>query len=56
MLVISAHIEETFFGCYETRLNLDLDYELVEMRNKFNQIKERKRVSLKAKYKIGVIK
>jgi len=54
MLVISTDIEETFFGCYKTRLNLD--YELVEMRNKFNQIKERKRVFLKAKYKIGVIK
>jgi hypothetical protein len=41
------------WGCYETRLNVD--YELVEMRNKFNQIKEQKRVSLKAKCKIGVI-
>jgi hypothetical protein len=54
MLVISAHIEETFFGCYETRLNLD--YELVKMRAKFNQLKEQQRVSLKAKYKIGVVR
>ena len=51
MLVISAHVEETFFGCYETRLNLD--YELVEMRGKFNRIKEQQRAFLKATYKIG---
>jgi len=52
MLVISAQMEETFFGCYETRLNLD--YELVSMRAKFNKMKEQQKAFLKAKYRIGV--
>ncbi len=52
MLVIAGHMEETFFGCYETRLNLD--YELVDMRSKFKALKEQQRAFLKAKYKIGM--
>jgi len=51
MLVIAGHMEETFFGCYGTRLNLD--YELVNMRTKFNAMKEQQRHFLRTKYKIG---
>ncbi len=51
MLTISAHMEETFFGCYETRLNLD--YELVRMRTNFVSMKEHQKAFLKTKYKIG---
>lgn len=43
-------MEETFFGCYETRLNLD--YELVRMRTRFAAMKEQQKDFLKAKYKI----
>jgi hypothetical protein len=51
MLVIAGHMEETFFGCYEMRLNLD--YELVDMRSRFNALKEQRRAFLRRKYKIG---
>jgi len=50
MLAISAHVEETFFGCYETRLNLD--YELVKTRTRFAAMKEQQKDFLKTKYKI----
>jgi len=50
ILAISAHMEETFFGCYETGLNLD--YELVKLRPRFAAMKEQQKSFLKTKYKI----
>lgn len=51
MLIVSSYMEEAFFGCYETRLQLDTG--LVDMRTKFNAMKEQQKAFLKAKYDLG---
>jgi len=53
MLQASSHMEEAFFGCFETRLNLD--HGLVKMRNDFNLIKEEQRNYLGKTYKLHTI-
>ena len=50
ILVVASYMEEAFFGCYETRLNLDTD--LVAMRGKFNAMKEQQRRNLWVKYNL----
>ena len=50
MLVVSSYMEEAFYGCYDTRLNLDTD--LGDMRSRFNAKKEQQRRYLWAKYRL----
>jgi hypothetical protein len=51
ILVVASYMEEAFYGCYETRLNLDAD--LVAMRSRFNEKKEQQRRHLWVKYDLG---
>jgi hypothetical protein len=50
MLAISGHMEETFWGCFQTRLNLD--NELLRMRGNFHKLKEEQKAFLKTTYNI----
>jgi hypothetical protein len=49
-LLVSSYMEEAFYGCYETRLNLDSG--LVDMRSKFHALRDRQRSFLKKKYNL----
>ncbi len=51
LLQASAHMEEAFFGCFETRLNLDP--ELVGMRTEFLKIRRQQTHYLKGIYSQG---
>jgi hypothetical protein len=53
LLQVAAHMEGVFFGCFETRLNLDPD--LVRMRGEFQQIRLRQTRYLWDTYKLGSI-
>lgn len=53
LLQVSAHMEEAFFGCFEPRLHLD--HVLVEMREKFNRLKDAQRVYLRTAYKLDTM-
>jgi hypothetical protein len=53
LLEVSSHMEEAFFGCFETRLNLDS--ELVRMRSQFQLVRKQQRKYLKDTYKLGFI-
>ena len=50
LLQVSTHMEGAFFGCFETRLNLDPG--LVDMRSRFKRDVEAQRQKLKAAYKL----
>lgn len=50
LLQVSAHMEEAFFACFESRLKLDPD--LVDMRSRFHKEKETQRRQLKAAYRL----
>jgi hypothetical protein len=50
MSQVSKHMEEAFFACFETRLNLDPG--LVDMRSRFTKDMETQRQQLKAAYKL----
>jgi len=50
LLQVSAHMEEAFFACFESRLKLDPG--LVDMRTRFSTEKETQRQSLKATYRL----
>jgi hypothetical protein len=51
LLQVSAHMEEAFFGCFETRLNLDP--QLLRMRDEFQQIRAQQTRYLWDTYKLG---
>jgi len=53
LLQAASHMEEAFFGCFGTRLNLDP--QLVKMRGQFHQIREQQRKYLRDTYKLGSI-
>ena len=53
LLQVSSHMEEAFFGCFETRLNLDP--ELVRMRGEFQRIRKQQTQHLWDTYKLGSI-
>jgi hypothetical protein len=53
LLQVAAHMEGVFFGCFETRLNLDPD--LVRMRGEFQQIRQLQTRYLWDTYKVGSI-
>lgn len=50
VLQVSAHMEQAFFACFETRLRLDPD--LANMRTRFSTEKETQRQYLKDRYKV----
>jgi hypothetical protein len=52
LLQASAHMEEVFFGCFETRLSLDP--ELGRMRNEFVKIRQKQTHSLQGIAKPGI--
>jgi hypothetical protein len=51
LLQVSAHMEEVFYGCFETRLNLDP--ELGQMRSRFSVIRKQQTQYLMGVYKGG---
>lgn len=53
LLQISAHMEEVFYGCFETRLNLDS--ELVRKRTEFSRIRQQQTHYLKGVYEQGSV-
>jgi hypothetical protein len=53
LLQVAAHMEEAFFGCFETRLNLDP--QLVRMREEFLRIRQGQTRYLWDTYKLGSI-
>jgi hypothetical protein len=53
LLQVSAHMEEVFYGCFETRLNLDP--ELGRMRSQFSVIRKQQTQYLMRVYKQGSI-
>lgn len=53
LLQAASHMEEAFFGCFETRLNLDP--ELVRMRGQFCQVRDQQREYLLDTHKLGSI-
>jgi hypothetical protein len=50
LLQVSAHMEEVFFGCFETRLNLDP--EVLRMRDQFQQVRQQQTRYLSDTYKL----
>ena len=50
LLQVSAHMEQAFFACFESRLKLDPG--LVDMRTRFSKEKETQRQCLKAAYSL----